>query len=323
VSAVSFTVVLSLAAAATVAAQPAVSLSDLGRHLRSGDRIVVLHADSEQGEQTEGRFLRVTPDAVSVLVEGRQRDIPAKTVLRIDKPDPVWNGALIGAAVLGVPGMAAAGASCSPTCAKTMTQGAIFFAAVGAGIGALVDGVIRGYSPVYIADAFAPATGRVEPAPPAGVREAVPPGGLSSLDQLAIHVKPRDKIEVVTTSGRSTTGLFLQSSADSVTLLVEGRFEQISATGVHRVNRIGHQAAKGAMYGMLAGVVIGATGSAEGGGGVIQGLYLGTLWGAVIGRAISSRTLVYEQGAGPSTVSLQFIPWATPTRAGLALSVSF
>ena len=85
-SAVSFTVVLSLAATATIAAQPAVHLSDVGRHLGSRDRIVVLHAD---GEQTEGRFLRVTPDAVSVLVEGKQRDIPAKTVLRIDKPDPV------------------------------------------------------------------------------------------------------------------------------------------------------------------------------------------------------------------------------------------
>jgi hypothetical protein len=152
----------------------------------------------------------------------------------------------------------------------------------------------------------------------------VPPGGLSSLGQLAIHVKPRDKIEVVTTSGQSTTGLFLQSSADSVTLLVEGRSEQISATGLHRVNRIGHQAAKGALYGMFAGVVIGAADSGDGGGsGVIGGLFAGTLWGAVIGRAMPSRTVVYEQGVVPSTVSLQFVPWVTPSRAGLALSVRF
>jgi hypothetical protein len=205
-----------------------------------------------------------------------------------------------------------------------MTQAAIFFAAVGAGIGALVDLAIRGYSPVYIADAFAPAPGRIEPAPPAGAREGAPPGGPWGLGQLAIHVKPRDKIEVVTTSGQSTTGLFVQSSADSVTLLVKGRSEQISATGVHRVNRIGHHAAKGAMYGLLAGGVLGAATSADSGGdGVIGGLFGGTLWGALIGRAMPSRAVVYEQGVVPSTVSLQFIPWVMPSGAGVALSVRF
>jgi hypothetical protein len=109
-------------------------------------------------------------------------------------------------------------------------------------------------------------------------------------------------------------------------LLVDNRSEEISADRVRRVNRIGHQAKKGAMIGLLVGVGTGVAslaGEDGEGWGVVVGAFAGTLWGGLIGWAIPSRTPVYEPGLQPHAASLQIVPVVTPTQAGFALSIGF
>jgi hypothetical protein len=309
---------LSCAAPTSSAAQTVTGLFDSARQLRSGTTIVVSHGD---GEQTEGQFVRVTPEAIIVSVKGAERTIPADTVHRIDRRDSVWNGAIIGGAVLGLPGMAAAGASCSPNCGSAVTGAAIAFGAIGASIGALVDRGISGRSPVYIA--------RVSPAPvpapsPVAPPSALPPGWLPSLGQLWIRVAPDDKIEVVDRTGASRQGRFVRSSATSVTLLVNERTEEISSTSVRRVNRMGHYTARGALIGLMAGGTADLVSCATVEDGcVVATTYAGALWGAIIGRFIPKRTVVYDTDVTPNVASWQLTPMLTKTRTSLVMSVRF
>jgi hypothetical protein len=309
---------LPCAAPASGAAQTVTNLPDSARQLRSGRTIFVSHGD---GEQTEGQFIRVTPEAIIVSVKGAERTIPADTVHRIDRRDSVWNGAIIGGAVLGLPGMAGAGASCSPNCGSAMTGAAIVFGAIGAGIGALVDRGISGRSPVYIARvAAAPVPAPSPVAPPT----ALPPGWLPSLGQLSIRVAPEDKIEVVDRTGASRRGRFVRSSATSVTLLVDKRTEEISSTSVRRVNRMGHYAGRGALIGLIAGGTVDLVACATVEGGCGPGAtYGGALWGTIIGRFIPKRTVVYDPDVTPNVASWQLIPVLTQTRTSLVMSVRF
>jgi hypothetical protein len=58
-------------------------------------------------------------------------------------------------------------------------------------------------------------------------------------------------------------------------------------------------------------------------GSAIGGLFAGTIWGAVIGWRVPRRTLVYEPGVEPPATSVGLVPFVTPTRAGLAVTLTF
>jgi hypothetical protein len=314
---------LGLVATGSAAAQPVSRLTDLETRLHRDQTVYVFHGD---GERTEGRFVGVTEEGLVIAVEQRMQAIPEAVILRIDKRDSLLNGAVIGAAVLGLPAAAGAGASCSPDCGRAVTLAGLAFGAIGAGVGALIDRTITGYSPVYVAGprgtaAAPPRANALEPsARPSDSGTAPAP----SLADLGPRIRPRDKMEVVTRGG-STTGLYIRSSRESIALLVDGVAHEVPASDVRRVSRMGHHARRGAMIGLLAGAGAGAIGlAASGEGGFAVGpVFGGVVWGGVIGWMVPSRTVVYDSTGSTERARVQIVPVIAPRQMGVMLAVAF
>ena len=105
----------------------------------------------DTGVETSGRFLRLDPDSIVLLVGGVEHRLEAARVRRIEKRgDSLRNGAVIGAIVGAVMGVLVAGlADCPGTdqdggCAGARTAGVLLstgaYAAIGTGIDAWVVG---------------------------------------------------------------------------------------------------------------------------------------------------------------------------------------
>src|SRR6185503_12022983 len=111
----------------------------------AGDTIFVT---DRNGIQTDGVLLRTAPEGLTLLVDGQERLFPTAGIGRVEKRDSRWNGMLIGAVPAALVGMMGAGASCSPHCGRDVPLAALINGAIGAGIGALIDSQIDGYSSV-------------------------------------------------------------------------------------------------------------------------------------------------------------------------------
>ena len=287
---------------------------ELGGKVQSGDKIFVT---DRQGRQTGGRFLRASVEEL-VLGEGAHEImIPLSTIGRVEKRDSVWNGMLIGAAPSALVGMGAAGASCSPHCGRDVTVGALVFGGIGAGIGALVDSTIPGYSIVDGPPLASPnALGTPEPVP--------------SLDELWLRVRQGDRVEVVTVSGSKVVGTFVEVSKTSVTLKVDGDRREIASTDVRRVTRTGNRYRSGALWGGMAFGAIGLIGSAACNGNTSQcgnplfvAMFLGgggAIWGTAIGALIPKHAAIYQTG---SSSAFHVMPMIAPGRVGVTGLVKF
>jgi hypothetical protein len=131
-----------IAVAVPLGASAQTPVPDLAGALRSGDTVYVLdHALRE----TVGVFGRRTDDGIRLMVGGELRDFPMADVQQITRRggDPIWNGALVGAAIGGV----AAGVSTEHV--GMAVGGAVIYGA----IGALVDWAVPGRVSVYRAPA--------------------------------------------------------------------------------------------------------------------------------------------------------------------------
>src|SRR3954471_14724080 len=72
------------------------------QHPAKGHGEEVIVTQSPSGAELRGRLLELTPESLTILVDGRRMDVPIDRVLRIETMrDSLKNGALIGAAVLG------------------------------------------------------------------------------------------------------------------------------------------------------------------------------------------------------------------------------
>lgn len=135
-----------------LAQQPAESFAVLGSILRIGDAVRV--TDSS-GKTTQGRITGVSTSSLSVTVDGREQILPETTIQKVTRrrPDPWWNGALIGAAVGAVVGAVVAKQNCGSTdCGEggLVTPGfTLIGAGIGAGAGALVDRFISRFDTVF------------------------------------------------------------------------------------------------------------------------------------------------------------------------------
>ena len=143
--------VLLLAASRVFAQQPAQSFAQLQVLLAPGETIWLTDAD---GREVEGRLRQLTPDAVQVDVDGQGRTWEASQVrsIRHRHNDSVVNGALIGGAVgAGVyAGLVAALCSEGSNCRGGQAVGAVAAGfLVGAGLGTLVDALVRGQRTIY------------------------------------------------------------------------------------------------------------------------------------------------------------------------------
>lgn len=124
----------------------------------------------DTGVETSGRLLRLDPDSLVLLVDGVERRFEAARVTRIEKRgDSLRNGAVIGAIVGVAVGVLAAGmADCpgddpSGSCPGVRAAGVMvstgFYAAVGAGI----DALVVGRTTLYEAPPASPRAARMPP----------------------------------------------------------------------------------------------------------------------------------------------------------------
>ena len=102
--------------------------------VRSGLKVTVV---DERGASVEGRVQEVSDRFVRLTVRGRSRDIAIEEIVRIERPDTVKNGALIGLGIgLGAGLIATA---FDPQGGAVMVSRVLGNGVVCAGIGALID----------------------------------------------------------------------------------------------------------------------------------------------------------------------------------------
>jgi hypothetical protein len=113
---------------------------------QTAEDVVVMQAGS--GEELQGRLLELSAATLAILVDGRRVDMPMEDVLRIDtRHDPVWNGFTIGAVIAGgLVGLACASADGGRACVPAT----IVDAGLGGLIGAGIDALHKGRTPIYI-----------------------------------------------------------------------------------------------------------------------------------------------------------------------------
>jgi hypothetical protein len=127
-------------------AGPALAGQKPPRH-GTGEEVIV--TQSASGEELRGRLIDLSPDSLAILVDGRRVDVPIDNVLRIDSThDSVKNGAIIGASVMG--GLAALTCAGYANDARECVTGVVIDTGFGALIGAGIDALHKGRSPIYI-----------------------------------------------------------------------------------------------------------------------------------------------------------------------------
>jgi hypothetical protein len=279
---------------------------DLEQHIKLGDTVFVT---DRSGHEVAGKLTFLSADTLRVFANGIERDVPRREVGRVEKPDSIWDGAPIGAGIFGYSLAGAAGASCSPHCGRTVLLSALAGAAVGGYIGGLIDKAIPGRRLVY----------GVRPDPPS----AIAPGpAVRSPENLWMKLKDGDRIRVVQTGGFESSGRFAASSASSLTLIDDGRREEIPVQQIRRVTRSGNYHGLGALAGMGLGLATSAAGGCQDGTGGREYVgcpLAGALLGAIVGRFIRRQVVVYR-GSGLDRKHSAFA--ITPTLAPSVKSVS-
>jgi hypothetical protein len=117
-----------------------------GSKIVAGEQVIVTRSTS--GEELRGQLVDLSPDSLGLLVNGSRIDVPLENVLRIEtRHDSVKNGAAIGAALMGgIAVLGCAQTSSGSWCAYGLTTNTLLGAAIGAGI----DALHKGRSPIYI-----------------------------------------------------------------------------------------------------------------------------------------------------------------------------
>ena len=112
----------------------------------------VFVVQSGSGEELRGRLLDLSPASLTILIDGREVDVPIDNVLRIDaRTDSVKNGAIIGGAVAG--GLVALTCGGFEGGVSECLAATIIDGGVGALIGAGIDALHKGRTPIYIKSA--------------------------------------------------------------------------------------------------------------------------------------------------------------------------
>ncbi len=120
--------------------------------LAEGDEVRLVDI---QGTTTKGRFVSMSEDSMSVLVNGSRREVLEASVreVRRQRPDSPWTGALIGLGAGVGATIVAVHSTCSlpdPECEAI--AGAVFgtaFAGGGLIVGGIIDYFVHGYDTVF------------------------------------------------------------------------------------------------------------------------------------------------------------------------------
>jgi len=92
------------------------------------DRRKVAIVQAISGDEAEGRLISVTPTTLSMLIKNQQVEVPLESISRVDATgDPLKNGALIGALVMGI--------ACAVFCGQGLSDSDQLPLAIGANVG--------------------------------------------------------------------------------------------------------------------------------------------------------------------------------------------
>ena len=119
--------------------------------VRGGEEVIVVHAGS--GEELRGRLVELSSKSLAIHVDGRRVEVPIDDVLRIDsRKDSLKNGTLIGMGIFaGLGALSCAEFDSAGWCAYAIGVNGALGAAIGAGI----DALHKGRSPIYVKPAKA------------------------------------------------------------------------------------------------------------------------------------------------------------------------
>lgn len=127
------------------------NLDELRLKVKTGDTIYVTDMS---GRERSGRLIDLSPAVLTASIDGVQRELSERDILRIRKrqPDALWAGAAIGAAVGLALGVTAA--SFSEECSHDSTSGqcvgpALVLTGLGTGVGIGIDALIQGRKVIY------------------------------------------------------------------------------------------------------------------------------------------------------------------------------
>lgn len=149
---------LALTPRSALAQQSARSFTELQSALKIGDRVRVTDLS---GKTTQGQVAGVARSSLSLTVDGRQQELPEAAIQEVTRrrPDPWWNGALVGAAIGAGSGLVVKRLNCGATdCGEggLVDPGfKLIGAGMGAGVGALVDRLISRFDTVFARPAIA------------------------------------------------------------------------------------------------------------------------------------------------------------------------
>jgi hypothetical protein len=143
---ISVILVAGILARPPVAAQT--SSASIPETVKTGMNVSVV---DDQGRKIDGRVDGVSEHAVRVSVRGEIKEIPIDQIVRIDRPDSIKNGALIGLGI-GV-GLGLIGGAADPQ-GRNQRGRFLFWSAVGngvilTGLGTLIDAVFDNRRTLY------------------------------------------------------------------------------------------------------------------------------------------------------------------------------
>jgi hypothetical protein len=151
--------VVALVSAVSAHAQTvATNFDELRLKVKAGDTIYVIEGN---GEERRARVLEVAPSSLAVSIGGKRLDLSENSVGRIRQrlPDPLWNGAAIGAGVyLAVAGGMVATIGEGNCDAGCWAINGLLAGGIGASIGVGIDALIKGRKTIYEAGDRQPST---------------------------------------------------------------------------------------------------------------------------------------------------------------------
>jgi hypothetical protein len=157
-------VLVSILASTNVSAgEPPVPFDHLAERIQRGDNISVSEV---AGASINGTVVTVTPQVLTLSVDGTRREYAEAAVARIDRHHRfAKRGALVGMVggmIFGVAGQAACGIACAPNPAGEIAVLG-FFGGIGAGTGAAIGAAFSGSDLVYTSSPARPSAIAVYP----------------------------------------------------------------------------------------------------------------------------------------------------------------
>lgn len=127
---------------------PARSLDELRDRVKPGATVTIT---DEEGREVTGKITDLSTSTLALMVKGVERRFDEREIALVQQRqrDPEWNGAAIGAGILGglmavliLPECEASSGDC--------TVAVLCFTGVGAGIGTAVDATVQGKSTIFL-----------------------------------------------------------------------------------------------------------------------------------------------------------------------------